>query len=55
MPKTLKLEVIVGSKTAKLVVLDGNRILFEKYSRHMIEVEKTVRNFFDEASTFPKK
>ena len=41
-PTPLALGIDIGSTTAKVVLRDGNRILFEKYERHFSQVREKI-------------
>ena len=48
MPKRLALGINIGSTTAKICLMDGERVLYEKYERHFSQVrQKTLEMLSD--------
>ena len=48
MPKRLALGIDIGSTTAKICLMDGERVLYEKYERHFSQVrQKTLEMLSD--------
>ena len=48
----IKLGIDIGSTTAKIVVIDGDRLLFEKYERHFSLVRAKTLELVKEAAPF---
>ena len=51
-PARLLLGIDVGSTTAKVLVLDGETVLFERYERHFSMVREKVAELVEEASPY---
>lgn len=49
MNNVLHLGLDVGSTTVKLVALDDDRLVYDRYTRHYAEIKKTVENLLLEA------
>ncbi len=50
-PKQLVLGIDIGSTTAKICLMDGDRVLYEKYERHLSQVrQKTLEMLHDTRS-----
>ena len=45
--RDLSLGIDVGSTTTKLVLMDGNKIIYEKYKRHFSKVRETTLNMLE--------